>query len=138
MNQVKSKFDGNNDQANHSYQTLDQDTRRVNRPIRGNHHANNGGPAQGSKGANGGVISSKLMTNPDDHNGGYIVNMNEPTPSFNSQKQVTANKQDQAHQAPGAPSNSRKRQQAQAAAISSQNALQDPRDQLQREAQSTS
>lgn len=38
MNQIKSKFDSNTNNEGHSYQTLDQDTRRVNRPIRGNHH----------------------------------------------------------------------------------------------------
>ena len=37
MNLVKNKFDQNNEVQN-SYQTLDQDTRRVSRPIRGNHH----------------------------------------------------------------------------------------------------
>ena len=126
MNQVKSKFDSNNDVANHSYQTLDQDTRRVNRPIRGNHHAGAGGPGQGSKATGNptAVMPSKLMTNTtDDHSGYTGINMQEPTPSFNSQKQVSANGPDQTHQAPAGPSNNRKRQQAQAAASSSQNAL---------------
>ena len=79
MNQVKSKFDSANDVgANHSYQTLDQDTRRVNRPIRGNHHTSGGaGPSQGTKppGNTGGVMSSKLMANPDEHNGYTGINM---------------------------------------------------------------
>ena len=38
MNMIKNKFESSKDAAGLSYQTLDQDTRRVNRPIRGNHH----------------------------------------------------------------------------------------------------
>ena len=37
-NQIKSKFDPNNEVTIQNYATLDQDYRR-NRPVRGNHHS---------------------------------------------------------------------------------------------------
>ena len=49
--------------------------------------------------------------------------MQEPTPSFTSSKQASASTQDHVHQAPVGPSNSSKRRQTQAAALSSQNAI---------------
>lgn len=101
VNMIKNKFDSSNENGHQSYQTLDQDTRRVNRPIRGNHH--------------GGLVPTGTENNADK------INMEEPTPSFNSTKQATANMQLKAYDAPEQqPLNSRTRQQANAA-ISSQN-----------------
>jgi len=52
-----------------SYQTLDQDTRRVSRPIRGNHHSGMSAttaPGAGKTDKGPAIISSKILNNPED------------------------------------------------------------------------
>ena len=82
MNIVKNKFEQTADVQN-SYQTLDQDTRRVSRPIRGNHHPGMSAPAPVTGKADKGpaIISSKILTNPEE-SGFNQMQLQEPTPSF--------------------------------------------------------
>ena len=67
------------------HQTLDQDTRRINKPIRGNHRAggatsqNPNAHARESELTNESRIQKRQLMEP------------EPTPSFNSKKHVSAN-----------------------------------------------
>ena len=72
-----------------NYQTLDQDTRRVNQPIRGNHHAggaqNSAVNKQGTRDVESTADSRIQKRQP--------LEPGEPTPSFNSQKQASANMQ---------------------------------------------
>ena len=80
MGHVKSKFDASRE-SGIRYQTLEQVTRRVSRPIRGNHHTvNNNDKAEDSNYPFNQNINNKLQ---------------EPTPSFNSQKQQATNAQQQ-------------------------------------------
>lgn len=133
MNIVKNKFEQPGDVQN-SYQTLDQDTRRVSRPIRGNHHSGMSAttaPGAGKTDKGPAIISSKILNNPEDSSYKQM-NLQEPTPSFISQKQACANEQHQAEQQASAVAASRKRQHV-SAAISS-NDLDESKGQIDREA----
>lgn len=70
------------------HQTLDQDTRRINKPIRGNHRA--GGSTQNQNTHAVHQRNESEMTSESRIQKRQMIEP-EPTPSFNSKKHVSAN-----------------------------------------------